>query len=158
LHLQLYRVYDAIMMTQDTTSLLHLLRVAALTTERLQGGLGALHGLGLTDLRLMRLVAAAPGGRITRTALAKQLHVSASTVTRMAAPLEKIGVLSREADPRDARIGYVVLSPAGRELLGNANATLDQQSQSFLAGRWSQADHEALGLLLGRLTAGLPGA
>jgi DNA-binding MarR family transcriptional regulator len=141
----------------DTAALLLILRLADFTAARLDGPLGAIHGLSLADVRLMRLVAGAPGGRISRGALALQLHLSASTITRMAAPLEKIGVLARQPDARDARIGYLALTPAGQEILTNANATLDQHCQSLVAGRWSAEDHAALAGLLGKITAGLPG-
>ncbi|MFC4427016.1 MarR family winged helix-turn-helix transcriptional regulator [Deinococcus navajonensis] len=61
----------------------------------------------------------APQGRTRRSDLATHLRVTRSGVTRLLLPLEKVGLMSRQADPRDARVSSV-LTPAGRELLVNA--------------------------------------
>jgi DNA-binding MarR family transcriptional regulator len=146
------------MMTADLSCLLQIFRVAALAEERAEGALGSIHGLGLKDVLLMRHIAGADGGRLSRVELAKRLHVSASTITRLAAPLEKIGVIERHVDLRDSRFTYVGLTAAGAELLANAEATLALAAQRLVAQRWSDAERDSLNQLLGRLTAGLPGA
>ena len=99
----------------------------------------------------------APGERLSRIDLAKRLNTSASTITRMALPLEKLGVIGREADARDARLAYVVLTDAGRALVGHASATLERMSAEVFRDRWTEGEVEQLGDLLGRLTAGQPG-
>ncbi len=37
--------------------------------------------------------------------------------------MEKIGLVARQPDPRDARLGYAVLTPAGKALLPTAVET-----------------------------------
>ena len=53
------------------------------------------------------------------------MGLTASGVTRTLLPLEKIGLVGRESDPRDARVGYATLTPAGQELHGYALASAE---------------------------------
>jgi DNA-binding MarR family transcriptional regulator len=85
------------------------------------------------------------------------LNVSPSTVTRMTAPLEKIGIVGRQSNPRDARLAYVVLTAAGRKAVTNARATLEQIAAGVFRDRWTAAEIGTLTALLGRLTSGQPG-
>ena len=72
-------------------------------------------------------------------------------------PLEKLGLVKREADPRDARVGYVVLTRTGRQRVAEARATLDRTTDAIFADRWTEKDIATLASLLGRFTASLPG-
>lgn len=139
------------------SAVLHLLGANARLEVRFTGGLGSLHGLALREVLLLMHLDRAPRTRLSRIDLAKRLYVSPSTVTRMAAPLEKLGVVSREADPRDARLAYVVLTGAGLELVANARATLEVMAADIFRDRWTKPEIAALADLLGRLTAGQPG-
>ena len=85
------------------------------------------------------------------------LNVSQSTVTRAALPLEKLGFVKREADPRDARVGYVVLTKAGRQRVAEARATLEGMADKIFRDRWTDKEIATLASLLGRFTAALPG-
>jgi len=139
------------------SSVLALLRAHARIEEQFGNALGVIHGLALKELMLMMHLAAAPTFRLSRIDLAKRLHVSASTVTRIAQPLEKLGIVGRQSDPRDARLAYVVLTAAGQRLVKDARATLERSSEALFRDRWSKQEIATLAGLLGRLTAGLPG-
>jgi DNA-binding MarR family transcriptional regulator len=139
------------------SAVLRLLGTNARLEQRFSNGLGSLHGLALKEVLLLMHLERAPRRRLSRIDLAKQLHVSPSTVTRMAAPLEKLGMVSREADARDARLAYVVLTEAGQELVTNARASLEIMAADIFRDRWTEADITVLADLLGRLTAGQPG-
>jgi DNA-binding MarR family transcriptional regulator len=145
------------MTSPSFSAILRLLGTNALLEERFTGELGSLHGLALKEVLLLMHLERAPRMRLSRIDLAKRLHVSPSTVTRMAAPLEKLGMVGREADARDARLAYVVLTTAGQELVTNARATLESMAASVFRDRWTKPDIAALADLLGRLTAGQPG-
>jgi DNA-binding MarR family transcriptional regulator len=145
------------MSNPSLASVLALLRAHARIEEQFGAALGSIHGLALKELLLLIHLAGAPKTRLSRIDLAKRLHVSASTVTRMTAPLEKLGMVGRQADPRDARLAYVVLTPAGQRLVKDARATLERLSEGLFRDRWSQQEIATLAELLGRLTAGLPG-
>lgn len=145
------------MTSPSFSAVLRLLGANARLEERFSGGLGSLHGLALKEALLLMHLERAPRTRLSRIDLAKRLHVSPSTVTRMAAPLEKLGMVSREADPRDARLAYVVLTGAGQELVANARATLEGMAAEVFRDRWTGPEIASLADLLGRLTAGQPG-
>jgi DNA-binding MarR family transcriptional regulator len=136
------------------TTVISLLRAQALIQERFSGELGSVHGLALNEALLLMHLEKAPLRRLTRVDLAKRLHASPSTVTRMAAPMEKIGLVARQADPRDARLAYVVLTEAGLTLVGDVRKTLERRSSELFRDRWSDAEVASLAKLLGRLTAG----
>ncbi len=145
------------MTNPSSSAVLRLLGANARLEERFSGGLGALHGLALKEVLLLMHLEQAPRQRLSRIDLAKRLYVSPSTVTRMAAPLEKLKMVSREADPRDARLAYVVLTKAGLELVTNARATLEVMAADVFRDRWTKPEIATLAELLGRLTAGQPG-
>ena len=119
--------------------------------------LSAVHGLALREVILLMHLERADGGRLSRVDLAKRLNMSASTVTRMAQPLEKLGLVGRASDPRDARLTYVVLTAVGRSLEAVARQTLERISEEVFADQWSVEEIALLGRLIGRLTAGQPG-
>lgn len=146
-------------MTDHTLSaVLRLLRVQAALDARFSATLGSIHGLALNEVLLLMNLDQAPLGRMRRVDLAAALAISQSSVTRMTAPLEKVGLVAREADPRDARVGYVALTDAGRQRVQEAIATLDQLSEGVFVDRWNPDEVAMLADLLGRLSSPLPGS
>jgi DNA-binding MarR family transcriptional regulator len=138
-------------------AILRLLRAQAFVEARIDPGLGAVHGIALREFMFLTQLDQAPANRLRRVDLAARLNVSQSTVTRLALPLEKLGFVKREADPRDARVGYVVLTKAGRQRVAEARATLERSAAGIFRDRWSDKDIATLANLLGRFTAALPG-
>lgn len=118
-----------------STSLEFCLRMArayATLTRRFDNVLGSLHGLSFGDFVLLLNLSRAPGGRLRRVDLAERLGLTASGITRTLLPLEKIGLITRQSDTRDARVGYAVLTPSGQKLLINALASAELISQESL--------------------------
>jgi DNA-binding MarR family transcriptional regulator len=138
-------------------AILRLLHAQSFVESRVDPGLGAIHGLALRELLFLMQLDQAPANRLRRVDLATRLNVSQSTVTRAALPLEKLGFVRREADPRDARVGYVVLTKAGQKRVAEARATLDGMADRIFRDRWTEKEITTLASLLGRLTAALPG-
>jgi DNA-binding MarR family transcriptional regulator len=149
--------YSHLMSKASFSAILRLLAVNARLEERFSGQLGSVHGLALKEALLLMHLERAPRTRLSRIDLAKRLHVSPSTVTRMAAPLEKLGYVGREADARDARLAYVVLTDAGRQLVVDARTTLGRLADEVFLDRWTEQEVASLASLLGRLTAGQSG-
>ena len=139
------------------SAVLRLFRVEALIAARFGPSLGSVHGLALSEVLLLLQLDRAPLGRLRRVDLAERLHVSQSTITRMCLPLEKTGLVRREADARDARVGYVVLTDAGRERTGEAMATRERLAAEVFRDRWTDEEVKTLSALLGRLSSALPG-
>ena len=82
---------------------LRLLQSADEIKARLSGEFSAVHGLSVNEFFLLMHLDNATLSRLSRVELARRMHVSASTVTRMVAPMEKLGMVARHADTRDAR-------------------------------------------------------
>jgi DNA-binding MarR family transcriptional regulator len=104
-------------------------RAYAAVTRRLDNVLSGLHGLSFADFMILYYLERAPGTRLRRVDLAERLGLTASGVTRSLLPLEKIGLVSREPDPRDARVGYATLTDSGRQLLGYAVISVQNVAQ-----------------------------
>ena len=138
------------------TNMLRLLQTADLRKARLAGEFSAVHGLSVNEFFLLMHLDRSPLNRLSRVELARRMHVSASTVTRMAAPMEKLGLLSREVDERDARLSYVVLTDAGKTRLDEASATFSRQADAGFEDRWDKRELEQLSELLNRFVAGSP--
>ncbi len=135
---------------------LRLLQSADEFRARLSGELSAVHGISVNEFFLLMQLEKAPKQRLSRVELAKRMHVSASTVTRMVAPMEKIGMVDREVDQRDARLAFVVLTDAGRERLAEAKPTFAKQASYVFQDRWTEEELQQFSDLLFRLVAGTP--
>ena len=133
---------------------LRLLLAADGFQARLAGEFSAVHGISVNEFLLLLHLESAAKHRLPRGELAKRMHVSASTITRMVAPMEKIGLVERHADLRDARLAFVVLAEAGRDRLTEARATFAKQAGYLFDDRWDPAEIETLASLLHRFIAG----
>ena len=129
-------------------TLLHLSRTTTRLVREVDRSLGSTHGLGLSDLALLLELQWAEGGRMQRVALAERLGVTPSGVARQLGPLERIGVVTREPHPKDARLALAVLTPAGDTLATDAAVTARRAAQQAFDGRWSSADQSALRALV----------
>lgn len=83
----------------------------------------SIHGIGFNDFIILYLLGQAPGEKMRRIDLAEKIGLTASGVTRMLLPLEKIGLVTRETNERDARVSYVVLTKTGQQLFEDAKET-----------------------------------
>lgn len=129
---------------------LRLARAQAVLVRRFDSILGNLHGMSFSDYQLLYHLQRAPGGRLRRIDLAERLALTASGITRSLMPLEKIGLVTRQADARDARVGYAVITAAGLALLLHADATAQALGQELL-GNASAQQLAPLSLLLGAI-------
>lgn len=141
-------------MNEQATTALRLLQAADEFRAGLAGEFSAIHGISVNEFLLMLHVERTEANRLARSELAKRMHVSASTVTRMVAPMEKIGLVAREADERDARLGFVAMTEAGREKLMEALATFTKRAGYLLDDRLTGEDAERLKTALRRITNG----
>lgn len=129
---------------------LRLTRAYATLTRRLDNALSSVHGLSFGDFMILYYLGRAPGKRLRRVDLAERLGLTASGVTRTLLPLEKLGLVERQPDPRDARVGYALLSEAGQQLLDYALVSVQAIAQE--ATQTLSADQlEAQSALLGQL-------
>jgi len=129
---------------------LRLTRAYATLTRRLDNALSSVHGLSFGDFMILYYLGRSPGKRLRRVDLAERLGLTASGVTRTLLPLEKLGLVARQPDPRDARVGYALLSDAGQQLLDYALVSV--QAIAVDATQTVPADQlDAVSALLGQL-------
>ena len=93
---------------------LELARTQAVLSRRFDSGLG---GLGLNEFMILYYLSIAEDGRMRRIDLADKVGLTPSGVTRLLAPMEKIGLVKREAYDGDARVSFVVLAAGGKRKL-----------------------------------------
>ncbi|WP_207798915.1 MarR family winged helix-turn-helix transcriptional regulator [Taibaiella soli] len=91
------------------------------------------HGIGFSDFALLYLLYQTPAGKLRRIDLAEQTGLTASAVTRMLAPLEKIGLVARESHARDARVTYAVLTETGKTLFEDALVTANATARDIIS-------------------------
>jgi DNA-binding MarR family transcriptional regulator len=123
------------MKTQSTTEQTLLLTFAA-AWDRLEGRLdsrlSSIRGISLAEYRLLRAMGDAPASQASRVDLAQAVGLTPSGVTRALRPMEKLGIVSTVKSKRDARLAIAALTPAGRELLDDAESVVDDSMQAML--------------------------
>jgi DNA-binding MarR family transcriptional regulator len=129
---------------------LRLARAYAVLTRRLDNGLASVHGLSFGDFMALYHLQRAPGAKLRRVDLAERLGLTASGVTRTLLPLEKLGLVARQPDPRDARVGYASITLAGGALLANAMVSVELLAREATQ-RMSEDEIEHFSAMLGQI-------
>ncbi len=125
---------------------LRLLMLVAKTQAEMARRLAG-QGLGFGDLAVLYAISAAPEGKIRRTDLAEAVGLTASGVTRLLLPLEKIGVVKREAHERDGRASYVTLTKSGQRLFEDALGWAEEKCEDIFPENTAKAVAAAAELL-----------
>jgi len=92
----------------------------------------SIHGISFTEFMVMYYLNDAPNKTMRRIDLAESVGLSASGVTRLVIPMEKIGLVQKEANPRDARVSLVKLTKAGERVFKNAFVSFGDCANSLL--------------------------
>ena len=109
-------------MSNDSAPTTLLLKLTSLHTQLLKKvdqQLGV-HGISFTEFLVMYHLQSAANETMRRIDLAESIGLSASGVTRLLMPMEKIGLVKKEANPRDARVSLVKLTKGGKKAFVNA--------------------------------------
>ncbi|GJM12534.1 MAG: hypothetical protein DHS20C12_09370 [Pseudohongiella sp.] len=116
-------------------------------SKNMNNSLGYVHGIGLSEYMVLSSLNDSPNKTLTRIDLADSIGRSASGVTKMLAPMEKIGLVQKETGARDARVSLVKMSKTGERLFKEATTTLEQNSKTILSKFNSKQTSEFLGFL-----------
>ena len=92
------------------------------------GGALSVHGIGLSEYLVLNQLYSAPDQKMRRIDLAERVGLSPSGITRLVNPMEKIGLVEKQDNPRDARVSLVTLSAAGKQVYEDAQVTLGHAS------------------------------
>ncbi|MFT6898049.1 MAG: DNA-binding MarR family transcriptional regulator [Paraglaciecola sp.] len=74
------------------------------------------HGISLSEFMVLHQLNSAQNQMMSRIELADAVNLSASGITRLITPLEKIHLVEKEKNNRDARVSLVKLTFSGRDL------------------------------------------
>jgi DNA-binding MarR family transcriptional regulator len=91
-------------------------------------------------------------GSLRATDIATSIGVGKPSVSRQLAGLERLGLVSRQLDPSDARSQRVLLTALGQQQL-TAAQTGRRSAFTALMRSWNPEDVEKLGLLIARLNS-----
>ena len=128
---------------------------AASHLERnLSRDLSMVRGISLSEYLLLESLGRQPGST-TRVDLAADVGLTPSGVTRALRPLEKLGYVVTEKDPRDARRSLARLTEAGETLVKEASKLIDEAVARMGAlGEVRAADRQVVVRLLEGLARG----
>jgi len=122
-------------------------RIRATTREAAAAIHPELPPIGYKMLRVIRRC-----GSAHASAVADQLGVDRSVVSRQLRQLQDLGLVEVGADAQDGRVRVLALTPAGR-----AGIEADEQGSGIIRGlgTWDRADLDAFAGFLARLNAGV---
>ncbi len=104
-------------------------RIETVLSRRLDAKLG---GLGWSDFLILYALSTADDKRMRRVDLADTIGLTASGITRLLLPMEKIGLVRREAHDGDARVSYVAIAPGGEAKLAEAITRAEEFSSDII--------------------------
>ena len=113
-------------------TILNIVKVQSVITKKFDEL--SLHGLSLTDFMNLHILSQVPGNRLRRIDLAESTGLTASGITRIISPMEKMGLVVKEHNDRDARVSYVKLTAAGDRILKEATVTAEHIANKLLDG------------------------
>lgn len=113
-------------------TILNIIKVQSVITKKFDGL--SLHGLSLTDFMILHILSQASGNRLRRIDLAESTGLTASGITRIISPMEKMGLVVKEYNDRDARVSYVKLTAAGDRIFKEATVTAEHIANKLLDG------------------------
>lgn len=90
------------------------------------------HGISFSEFVVLYHLQAAPQQTLRRIDLAESVGLTASGITRLLNPMEKLKLVQKEVNPRDARVSLVKLSETGARVFAEASVSFDASAQLLL--------------------------
>ncbi len=111
--------------------------------QRRVGAALSAHGIGLSEYLVLNQLHLAPNQMLRRTDLAERVGMTPSGITRLLNPMEKIGLIEKEQNPRDARVSLVSLTEPGQRIFEESRTSFEFASAALVEG----LDRKQLGTL-----------
>lgn len=118
--------------------------------KRMSGSL-SVHGISLSDYMVLKKLYGASSQKMRRSDLAEQVALTPSGITRLLNPLEKIGLVKKETNPRDARVSLVALTAAGSARFEEAQVAFSSAASDLFKSLDNNAQN-SLSKLLHQIT------
>ncbi len=120
-------MYSAFTMKNTLSLLFGITKSSAVVSRRYSS-----HGLSFTDFMILYRLNDSPNGKLRRIDLAEELGLTASGITRLLLPLEKLGIIERSTDDADARARFAALTKAGKNMLEEAMSSILEKAEDAL--------------------------
>lgn len=91
----------------------------------------SVHGISVSDYLVLYHLYQAPLQKLRRSDLASKVNLTPSGVTRLLNPLEKIGLVQKESNPRDARVSLVALTATGITVYQESTVSFEAASEKI---------------------------
>ncbi|KKQ54044.1 MAG: Transcriptional regulator, MarR family [Candidatus Falkowbacteria bacterium GW2011_GWC2_38_22] len=134
-------------MKKINTSINFCISIAKFQTELSRRLDARLNGIGFNELIILYHLSLADGAKMRRIDLAEKLGLTASGITRLLLPMEKIGLIKKEANEHDARVSYVVLAPGGKTKLSEGMERMEIYCEEIIPENKIKKLEEFSGLL-----------
>ena len=116
--------------TQNAELLIKLSTLQTRLSKRLEHQL-SIHGISFTEFIVMFHLDDSPNDNMRRIDLAEKVGLTASGVTRLLLPMQKIGLVEKDVNPRDARVSLVKLTESGKQIFNDAADTFNRGAESL---------------------------
>lgn len=110
------------------------------------------HDLTINDYEVLLRLSWAREGRLTRSELARSVHLTQGGVTRLLTGLERAGLVTSTRDGTDRRVIYAELTSTGRERFRAAVQTHTADITTMFTNQYSPDELATLADLLERLS------
>ena len=119
--------------TKEMSFIINMWSVNSLISKKLDASLGSVHGIGLTEYMVLFHLNNSHNKSMRRIDLASSIGLTASGITRIVSPMEKIGLVMKEQNPRDARVSLVKITASGEEILSDSMLSIEQSTKRLLS-------------------------
>jgi DNA-binding MarR family transcriptional regulator len=127
--------------------------VHSFLVQRVGRDLAAAGCIPVGSYNALRFLHEAPGSRLQLSALARDVHLTQSGVTRLANRLEKAGLLRREENTSDRRSSCAVLTNRGRDEWRRAKAVFIRAVSEHFGSHLSDREAATLNVVLSRIVS-----
>ena len=118
--------------TAEAQLVLSIEKLAGEFSRKLEGALTP-HGISVTEFIVLNALYSSTDRSVRRIDLAQSVGLSASGITRMLRPMQKIGLVERDSNPRDARVSLVSLTQAGQRIFEEASVSVNMKAEALLS-------------------------
>ncbi|MCX6732705.1 MAG: MarR family winged helix-turn-helix transcriptional regulator [Candidatus Roizmanbacteria bacterium] len=136
--------------SQELNFFLLLAKTQSMLTRRFDNNLG---GLGFNEFMILFYLSQSKEEKMRRIDLAGKLGLTASGITRLLIPMEKIGWVKREPYTEDARVSFVSLAKGGKNKLADESMEdAENLAKDLLPPATKTKDLETFSLLLSTMS------
>ena len=111
--------------------IINLAKTQSVFVKRFESGLG--NGLGFNEFLILFHLNQSSDKKMRRIDLAEKIGMTASGITRMLLPMEKIGLIKSDSTAKDARVKFVLISKSGQEKIKETLERLNDLIEEMLS-------------------------